>query len=719
VRPDLTAAFRLAFRSLRHNLGSSALCAVAMALPMSALVAAAAVAPGSEPDDGEASGGTGWWTLTLLLLTAQFAGFALLLVGAMVGAAMLVSVRRNERLLALLTAVGASPRMLFLVISAHGILIGIVAAVLAVAIGLCGGAILRGERSGTADAVSVVVIALLTVLVGWVMSLVPAVATNKIEPARALRDAPCAPRSTRELGRAGHRVVLSGLAILAVGWVAGLAGASLREGVAATLLRTAAMMFAAPGAMVILFGTALALPALFRTLGRWASRPGGALRLAARDAERGGTRSMATASSIMAACFLLSSYVSFFGANEVWAKESHQWTLQQNQVAVELIAYSEAGRETTLERDVIDEPATISAAAGIIEETFDTGRPRLIEAAAGPHWGLPIEDNEGFSGAYPVEFPPGGLPHPRLEPDGVCAAAPDEGGPDPTLCTENPYLFELPQLTPTIWAGDAGDLELILGRQPDSKALAALAAGSAIALDPRYLAADDTVTLEWWGEDQFVPEDEAGEFLPAGTPLRTLTLDGVTLAQEHPIDFGIFLGTEAAQSAGLQLVPARILAQSPRWLDHAKTVSAGEALMELRPGLGLVTELGPERPDRTWSWGATGIAGGITLVLAISAIGLSRFEGSRTDATLHALGASPGIRRRINAWYALVVVGLSAVVGTAGGALSIFGTAFAIGASAPQLPLVQLAVMAVITPLLVAAIAWLLPVGARRMPSAD
>ena len=718
MRPDRTAALRLAVRHLWRNRGAGALCALAMAVPMAAVVAAAVIAPGSAPDDGDADGTT-WWTLSMILITAQFAGFALLLAGAMVSAAMLVSVRRNERMLALLSAVGASPRTLFLVVSTHGILIGCAGAILAVALGLLGGAVLTGRGPSAADTVTVAGIAGVTVLVGWLMALIPAYATRTIDVTRVLRDAPRPPRSTRERGRIGHRVVLFGLGALAIGAVAGLAGAGLPDGIPATLLRTGAMLLATPASLVVLIGAALALPSIFRALGRWGRAPGSALRFAARDAERGGFRSLATAASVMAACFLFSAYISFFGANEVWAKESHAWTLQQNQVAVELVVYEEPGGASVLERDLIDDLDTVAAASGILESTFDTGTPRVIDGVLGAHWGTPVDDVEGYSGYYPTEFPSAGLPHPRLEPDGACSVPHDDGGPAESLCAGHPYQFELPQLTPTIWAGDADDLALILGHEPDAATIAALETGSAIALDPRYLAADGTVALEWWGEDQFVPEDEPGEFLPAGTPLTTVTLDAVTVAQEHPIDVGVFLSTAAATKAGLDLVPARILAESPRWLDNAKTMAASEALAELDPRLAVTNELGPERPDRAWSWGATGIAAGIMLVVAMSAIGLSRFEGSGTDATLHALGAARGIRRRINGWYALIVVGLAALVGTVAGSLSIFGSAFALGTSAPQLPLGQLAVMAVIVPLAVAVVAWLLPVGSRRLPTAD
>ncbi|MET1051683.1 MAG: FtsX-like permease family protein [Mycetocola sp.] len=714
MRPDLRAALRLAVRHLGRNRAASAVSAVALAIPLGAVVAVAVIAPAAEP-----AGFGGGWTLSMVLATAQFALLALLLVGAMVAAAMLVSVRRNERMLALLSAVGATPRTLLIVISAQGILLGAGGGVIAVGLGFIAGTLVSGETPGAGAVATAIATLLASVLAGWAMSLVPAFATQGIQTAAALRDAPRPPRTSKTRGRAGHWVALAGLGTLAIGAVAGLSGAALNDSPLATLLQTAGMLLATPGALALLLGIALALPAIFRAIGHRAHTPGSALRFAARDAERGGSRSLATAASVMAACFLISSYLSFFAANEVWAKETYAWTLQQNQVAVDLIVYPETPGDGILERDIIDDPAALADVTGIIEESFDTDEPRVIMGVPGPHWGLPVDDVEGYSGSYPVRFPTGGLPHPRLQPDGACAVAADDGGPAESLCAEHPYAFELPQLTPTIWAVDADDLALILGRDPDAATKAAFDAGSAIVLDPRYFSADGTVTVDWWGAAQFVPENEPGEFLPTGTPLSTVTLDGVTVEQEHPTDFGVVVSTETASAAGLDTVAARILAQSPRWPDDATTRSAGEELAAVDERLGLITEHGPERPDHRWSWGATGIAAGIILVLALASIGLSRFDGSRTDATLHALGAGAGIRRRINAWYALLVAGLGAIAGTTAGALSIFCTAFALGSSAPQLPVGQLAVVALAAPLLAAGVAWLLPVGSRRMPRAD
>jgi hypothetical protein len=65
-------------------------------------------------------------------------------------------------------------------------------------------------------------------------------------------------------------------------------------------------------------------------------------------------------------------------------------------------------------------------------------------------------------------------------------------------------------------------------------------------------------------------------------------------------------------------------------------------------------ELGPSQPDYAWSRGALLLALGMTLAVSITAVGLARVEGRGTGRTLGALGAAPGIRRRMSGWYALI-----------------------------------------------------------------
>ena len=79
-------------------------------------------------------------------------------------------------------------------------------------------------------------------------------------------------------------------------------------------------------------------------------------------------------------------------------------------------------------------------------------------------------------------------------------------------------------------------------------------------MNPRYLAADGTVTIQWWGATQFVPEDEPNEFLPAGNPLNSVYLDGITVPMEHSTGYGLLISSAAAEALELAAVPARVLA---------------------------------------------------------------------------------------------------------------------------------------------------------------
>jgi hypothetical protein len=241
--------------------------------------------------------------------------------------------------------------------------------------------------------------------------------------------------------------------------------------------------------------------------------------------------------------------------------------------------------------------------------------------------------------------------------------------------------------------------------------------------DARYLAADDTVTISWFGE-KFVPENEPGEFLPAGPPLRSATLPAHLVPLEHRLNFGVFLSDDAAAELGLAVQPALVLGQLAHTPTQQEQNTAGEAVMtaaqsiigdrEVR--LPMEFELGPSQPDYAWSWGALLLALGITLAISITAVGLARVEGRGTDRTLHALGAAPGIRRRMSGWYALIVVGFATVSGTLIGILPAYLGMFAWASAPLPLPVLELGLLAFAVPLVVAAVAWLTPVRPGPVP---
>ena len=702
-------AGRIAVRDIRHNRLSAALSVIAMAIPVSAVVAVAVVAPNVSPvfDDGTSSDSGS--AAGMIAVAAYFAVLALLLVGAMVAAAMIVSVRRSERMLALLAATGAPRSMLARVMTARGLIFGAVTAGTSVVIGIAAGSaiLLAGGTVITRiDVVAIVLVAIATIGVGWSASLTAAVRASGINVSTVLRDAPRPARSTPHVARAGRIVMLTGLGALLLGSALGIAGRALPAGLFANLLPYLSGMLAAPAAITILVGALLAFPAVIRWVGRVpALLPGAAglaARTAARDAERSGARSGAAAASIMLVTFLVSSYLTFFSANDAWSVTDHDWQLQRDQVAVDLIVQE---RGNPSERGVADNPEAVASA---VSDGVDATDVRVIDGVLGPFWGTPVDDDEGYSGRQAMIFPPDGLPQPQIATDGICAQSFEQTGVNESLCAPGPYeQFELSPTRPTIWVGDAADLELILGQTTDAATRAALAAGTVIVLDPRYMATDGSVTIHWWGAKQFVAEDEPGEFLPSGTPLSSVRLDGITVPMDHQVGYGLFLSPSAADVAGLVPLPARVLAQAPPGLSYT-TVYATD-LRVFSEYLFLELETGPSTGDRAWFWGAVMLATGLVLAIAIAAIGLSRSEGRQIDRTLAVLGAADGLRRRINGWYALFVVGTSCLIGTFCGVLLVLAFSVAMF-SPPVIPVLALAIIGLGVPLVVALAARILPV---------
>jgi len=692
-------ARRLAWRQLRRNPGSSILSIIALALP-SAIVLAVAL---GSPEEQE---------LLPLAGAAAFGVLPLAFIAAMVGAALFLSFRRTERTLALLASVGAEPRTLSAVVSTSGLILGGAAALLAALVGGATGLLIRGGAPTARDAVMIVVIAAATALVGWLAALAPAAALRSPDVPGVLRNAPRDTRGRWANVRAGRAVTLAGAVTLLLGAVAGLVAGVLPEGLPGMILRAIATVVAQPAALLLIIGIVMMLPAVFRRFGMLAR--GIAPRLAARDAERGGVRSAAVATTVVASTFIVSAYLSLGTASTESSIANYQWELHRGQVGAGLIETDFSGVST---RAPIDD---VTRVTDILRTDLGATDTRVLSGALGPYWGAPVDDYEGYSGRQQYSFPEGGLPSPRLSAEGICSLPRAETGLDDFDCSSSPYRFELAPDRPSIWVADAADLAVMAGGADVS---GALTTGGAVVLDPRYLGVDGTVDLDWWGAEQFVPEDEPGEFMPAGTPLRSASLPAVFVDPGHPVIFDVIVNRETAEQLGLEAVPAFAIGTA-----SPSSAAIDEAYVELsaiNQLSWLTVERGPgEGFDPAWHWGAVGLAGGVTLLLALVSVGLSRLEGRRTDRTLAAIGASPGIRRRITGWYTLFVVGVSAVTGTLVGALTVVALWPGLSSLGTidrtlVLPLPELAIIGLAVPLLVTLVALLLPVGRVGRPAAD
>ena len=724
----LPLSLRLATRQLAGNRASTVLSAIAISIPTTALIVAQIVTSNSVPVYADDVAPLDRVFLAMMAATS-FAIPVAFVITVMVGAAVMVSARRHERMLALLESIGAPPAVLFRVVSATGLVIGVLSALFSIVAGLVIGYLWLGPAaSRTSDAqinpLAVIGIALVSVLLGWATSIIPAIRATSLDLNRVLRGTPKPVSGRWATGRVGRILMTVGLGMLLLAGAATLAIRTFYEGgyrpgfFSGFALGAIISGLTQLGPLLLIVGLLLNLPGAFRAIGRLLARFGTAPRLAARDAERNWGRSVPAAAAIMVAAFVIGSYLTSFGASAASNVQNHFWSLQQGQVSVGLIdpGYNAVG--AALDPKPVADPEAIENA---LRSNLALAQVRILGGVQGPFYGAPVDDNEGYSGRQPMVFPPGGLPHPETAKDGPCSQPATAEVPAWRCSTNILYAslaFPLSPNRPNIWVGNADDLKLMLGGTVDSATRAAFSAGDAIVFDARYLAGDDTVTISWYG-DTFVPEDEPDEFLPAGPPLRSTTVSARVVPLEHRLGYGVFLSDAHAAELGLTVQPSLVLGQLAGTPTQQEQNAASEAIMTAAqsvtgtsdPWLTTEFELGPSQPDYAWSWGALLLALGVTLAISITAVGLARVEGRETDRTLDALGAAPGIRRRMSGWYALIVVGYATVSGTLIGILPAYLGMFAwVGTGSPLvIPLFELGLLAVAVPLVVAAVAWLTP----------
>lgn len=716
--PRLPLSLRLAVRQLRRDRLGSVLSAVFLAVPTTLLIVVTVVSSNA----GSGCAGTGC-AASAAGMTAGVATLVLplvLVIVVMMAANLLVAGRRSERMLALLSSVGAPPAALFRLVSATGIIMGAGAAAVSLVAGIPIAWAWLG-RVAAFSPVAVLGLASLAVVFGWAASVVPAIAATTVDANRVLRDIPRQAGGEWRTDRIGAVLTASGLAMVAVGaafaygmqqahwgqsqppfWVGAIGGVG-------------ASALTGLGTLVAPVGILLMLPRGFRMIGHAVSRLGLAPRLASRDAERRWGRSVSAGAAVLVTSFAVSGYLSLATLSAAGAVRDFGWTLQEGQVAVPLI---DAGYGNgPLDPRPIGNPDAI---VGALDDAAGFEELRVLDGVQGPFYGWPVEEDEGYSGRQEMVFPVGGLPHPRLAENPICPDAALPGWRCETPHYYDSFSFPLDVTTPTIWVGDADDVRLILDGSVDAATLAALERGDALVFDTRYLAADGTVTIDWHGEG-FVPEDEPGEFLPAGPPLRSHTVNGHLVPLDHRLDYGIVVTAETAAELSLVAQPSRVLAaltgtptRDEQDAIYAAIDAAGRELTGREAfWLAPTVEAGPSEFDYAWIAGALLLGGGISLAVALVAVGLARVEGRGTDRTLATLGAEPGIRRRISAWYAIIVVGLASVSGTLLGATTASASMLGLGTTGGPplagLPLLELAALGLGVPLLAAAVARLVP----------
>jgi len=271
------------------------------------------------------------------------------------------------------------------------------------------------------------------------------------------------------------------------------------------------------------------------------------------------------------------------------------------------------------------------------------------------------------------------------------------------------------------------DLEAAVGVGLTDSEVEAFRAGTAFTSGDGWANAQGRIEITGWSEKTYSAYGDAmnevyglGRELPAAQldallpdPDERLTVPTI-MRDDAVLDYPrVLLSPETAESLGIPIEPSHLMLLfdelQPDATYDAIVLDAENAAVADAYIWPLI-ERGPQAAE-PWLW----LISAATIVLVIGAgavcLGLARFERRPDDATLTAIGGSRSVRRRINGWQAVIIVGIGSFVGTIAGQLPMWGIAHTSSqmrywADAPWL---WLAVLAVGLPLLVMGVSWLVP----------
>ncbi|MGM7666272.1 FtsX-like permease family protein [Microbacterium sp. A93] len=639
--------------------------------------------------------GMAWTIAAVTLIIGACTAYLVILLA---GAGFAVSARRQQRSLAVVASVGAGRGSIFRIVVLQGSVLGLIGGILGAGIGIgLAYPALRIFDDGAAASFwgfhvpwwGIAGIVLFAVAVGTASAVMPARAATRGDVLSSLRGSrkPVQVRVNRPFW--GTLLGIVGIALTIAGGL-GLAALNAAETIDYNNpLRTVCVVGIVAGPLLFQIGTIVAGHWLLSLVSRGASRLGLAPRIAARDAAANPAR-IVPAFAVIAACVFIASFaLTSVGVFMTSQSRAYGYGAPLGSVVVNVWVSPGEKMIPDLANAALEQ--TEPEAIGVVRESID----RFQSAT----------DEEPEDSVYPELF------------DYVDCTTIEEGA-----CTSRgSALFGTSP--PVVIVPD--DLEAVLGVSIGEHARDEFAAGGAIVLSNTTWWLDDgasftdrgDVVLNRWdrAETNDHWEQIHGAELPK--PLDTLRVPAQQISTPHPLPWPVILSPVVADEFGYETSPASLIGvystpPSQQALDRL-ALAAGQPWGETG-GFTYSVENGPPSPAPAL-WLILGGAGVLVLGAGGVALGLARVERRPDDATLAAIGASPGIRRRIAFWQALIIVGIGSVTGTIAGVIPMFGIAMQSNLtddSAPTMadtPWPWLVLLAVGLPLAIAVVSWLLP----------
>ncbi|UQX89898.1 FtsX-like permease family protein [Jatrophihabitans telluris] len=548
-------------------------------------------------------------------------GLVILQLALLAGPAFAVSARRRQRDMALLAAVGGTRRQLARSMLSEGLVLGVLASLLGILLGIGTAVVLRAEHAGVLGPLrlrplELAAIALLGVVSALAGALLPARWASRVDVVAALagrRGATKAPWRSSVLG-----VIAAGL-----GLILSIIGT-----------RRLDALWILPGIALCELGILALTPGLLSVAALAGPRLPVSIRIAVRDASRNRTAAVPALAAVLAATTAAVSIAIFAASTAARDRAMYTPALPPGGVLVQLgtdLPFNAGSAASTAATE-----QTLASARRALEQYLPTSQSATISAAGcGPM--ARADTCTAVTVSRPADQACGAQPGSSLPP---AADARRCGG----------VIYSRPTLLDSSVVIDPGDLFLLTGVH-DPAAERALASGSVVvasALDQH----GGQASLEL---DQVTPDGKMN-------PLRMVTLNATVLRSGFSSGVGLFLTPQTALRIGLRPTPLAVVAHltRPATATEEQAVTAALADHRLSPQF--------ERGYSDQQGWIILIALGVAVTVAAGATALATslaMVDSRPDlATLWAVGAPLSTRRRLSMARAAVVGVIGALLGT-------------------------------------------------------
>lgn len=638
---------------------------------------AMAADPPTEARDSGESGGTGT-DANAVAVVGLLVTLVVLEVVLLAGPAFAISVKQRTREFALMSAAGANPAQIRSTVLAGGLLFGIIAAVIGISLGLLGTWLalpllerMNGYRSMGFEIWPELqlLIALFAIVTGVMSALAAAIAASKINVCAALAGRRAQPRAKK-------RWTFIGLGLIAAGALAGLAGVVTNTTIGMVV-----------GLAALQIGLVCCTPGLVAAISRLGKRLGLAPRMALREAGRNRSAAAPAVAAIMAVVAGGLAITMFAVVDGNRWDETTMYSTPEGMAEVQISYWSaEEGDEGPSPEEFA---SGTEAVFSVLDRVLDDPETHPYTTASDCGAGFFCEIRVVRPEANVCPYDPTGDVETDLSEADQRAAVEDErcnysndywnSWNNGALVTDDPFVV-------SSYTGLGGD-DL-------DEAMAFLADGGVLTGDPLAVTDEGTVRISRLMEgivDQDGTDSTSREefTFPAMVPdAPRMTTPDLVMAPESMAAMGA-VETPASRQ---YLVSAQtpITAQDIQALDEA-LLEAG--LSGTEDGLYAYTwqSFGDNRFGNYVALIAAGITGIVALGATAVATGLVVTETRKDLTTLGAVGATPGLRRRLSMWQSAVISLLGASLGTAVGLASYAGIAAALNQNLKwQYPLVEL-----------------------------